>query len=224
MKNDTLPQKICSTCKSKLIEYQKFRMKCESSHKILHDVLQPGYEFRIDLASNIALVKNEKKSVEIQDAECQTEIEENNLKSDPVKAIFNDAMEYFEIQTKTNEIIELLSNETDLHKFCQLYSCFVNDSKCLYCSEIISNVAFFHTHMKKSHEELLNQMITKLYTLNNETEANVDIEKYNSDDVEAESEEQVVEIEELEEEAQGNQEETYTITPSKYLYALCRSN
>lgn len=223
MKNDTLPQKICLICKSKLIEYQKFRMKCESSHKILHDVLQPGYEFRIDWpANNANLVKNEKKSIEIQDAECQTEFEEiisedvsmKALKTDQtnVKEIFNDALEYFEIQTKSNEIMEVLSNESDLYKFCQLYSCFVNESKCLYCSKIISNVAFFHTHMKKSHEQLLNQMITKLYTLENETETNMETEKYNSDDVEAE--EQVVEIEELEEETQDNQE-TYTIAPSK---------
>ncbi|XP_063700791.1 zinc finger protein 62-like [Culicoides brevitarsis] len=158
--NDKLPQKICIECKKKLIESIKFKRKCESSNKVLHDLLEPGYDYTF----YEVLPKPEKTST--NDFSCQTDDEitakfDENVNEDA----FEDGIQYSKIQEKVEKAFGDIGDEFD--ELYNLYSCFDRDADgnfCVIpgCYERLSTAQVLQSHMRTKHSKILSDFIQNL--------------------------------------------------------------
>uniref|UniRef100_A0A336M2I5 CSON009319 protein n=1 Tax=Culicoides sonorensis TaxID=179676 RepID=A0A336M2I5_CULSO len=172
-KNDKLPQKICTDCKQKLVTSTKFVRKCEASNKVLHDLLQPGYDWKI---LDESTMKKEVVTVK-RDNQCQTETQNRNDKE--IDEIFQDAAQYYEIKYKAIKNYDDVGDE--FYELCQLYAFFDSDHTCPLdgCETAIETPHMLQSHMKTKHSEILKNLYDRLDLLSN-AEYNEEIEDENS--------------------------------------------
>lgn len=165
---------MCPECKQKLIESTKFKRKCENSNRVLHDLLQPGYDYNVDetcpkTEKDVAVVS---KSVDFC---CQTDGPESievihKVDERSAEEIFEDGMQYYELKRKVEKLYPNMGDEfIDL---CNQYVCFdgtVSFCTVSACEERISSVVVLQRHMRESHSTVLQEFIDKLEAAENDT-------------------------------------------------------